>query len=267
MNSLPEGATDSSTASARHRRIFVLACAAILALLALGLFLVIRSESSGGLVWMTPDQFARASHAGPWTRLKYRVRNLLGPVVRYIRPLRPNILTRATLMVNAESGRDVGPQRPPFATNADGTLAWRLSAAELKSIQQELQTLPGASTHKMGTIINSSGGQAQLSILEPSVPGARYGPVGLRCTTTTKYAAGSVNILLNVTSTEGPSAFTSVPNEPQTNFAVTCRASVPNGGALLFKRPLTGDMAGSAGTNLWFIVSPTAVDARGNPIP
>jgi len=50
-----------------------------------------------------------------------------------------------------------------------------------------------------------------------------------------------------------------------TNFALACRALIPNGGALVVdggKSPVAG---GAQATNYWFTLSAVAIDSKGNP--
>ena len=49
----------------------------------------------------------------------------------------------------------------------------------------------------------------------------------------------------------------------KTNLAVACRVLLPNAGGLVVDG---GGARDASGKNHWLIVSPTAVDARGNPI-
>jgi hypothetical protein len=216
------------------------------------------------LIWLTPSQFAQASSAGPWTRIRYRVKALLGPALKYLRPQRPSIVTHGTLYgLSAEAARLAEPQKPAVATNSDGVIAWELSSAEFKRMQQRLPTVPGAASLKTGVIVTASGGQAQIMMLDPQPPGARSAQGGLTCDANAKYSAGSIYLLLGVISTEKVPASAGVSGSLQTNFAFACRSHLENAGALLITKR---DPGSSGGTNYWFLVSPTAVDSRGNPI-
>jgi hypothetical protein len=264
MNAPPEHTNVPGPAPARHGRVTVLAGAAIMLLFGLGLYFALRPVPANDLIWLTPAQFAQASHAGPWTRLKYRVKALLGPALKYVRPSRPNIITRETMLaLNAEAARLAEPQRPAMATNTAGISVWELSAAELKAVQQRLPTLPGAQTLRTGAIVTASGGQARLMMLDAQSPGARSAPAGLTCDASAKYSGGAICLLLGLTSTEKAPAGAGQSQSLQTNFTFACRARLENAGALLIERRADGS---SASTNYWFIVSSTAVDARGNPI-
>ena len=252
----------SNSGRARHRGVLLAAGAVLLLVLGFGIFLALRPAPADRLVWMTPPQFARASNPGPFARLKYQIRNLLGPALKYLRPLRPNIITRVNLIgLNNEAAQLASPQKPPWATNAEGFRVWELSEAEFKKAKQLLKTMGKPTTES--TMVAASGGRAHMALFDTPPPGASYGPVGLNCDVTTRYANGVVKILLGLTWTEKPSATAGASNNSQTNLALAFRASIANAGALLIQRRTSGN---PGGTNYWFLVSTTAVDARGNPL-
>jgi len=264
MSSQSEAPAVPCPAPGRNRRAVLWLASVTLLLVVLGWFFALRPFSGNGLVWLTPAQFARATQAGPLTKFKLKVATLVGPLGLLNWRYRPNILTRSTLMtLTTDAVQRAGLPSASSATNADGTRIWLLSAAELKILQQRLKIIPSASILNSASIVMLSGQQGQVSSGQSLPPGATSDLVGLRIDLAPKFVSGSIKVMLGAASTEKWQPLASSPAVVRTNLSVACRAIVPNAGALLVD---TGESPASSGTNYWLIVSPTAVDSRGNPL-
>jgi hypothetical protein len=281
MSSQPEAPVVPCPATGRKRRAVLWLSSATFLLVLLGWFIALRPMSGNNLVWLTPAQLARATQAGPLTKLKLKVARLVAPLGLLNWRFRPNILTRSTLMtLTTDAVQRAGLPSASSATNADGTRVWILSAAELNVLQQRLKLTPPASVLGAASVTSLSGRQATVFVgdnTSSAKSGARLAGVvnrvggsraqqshleqfGLRVDLNPKYVSGAIKVMLGATATQrmetDPAIF-------RTNLAVACRAIVPNAGALLVD---TGETPASSGTNYWLIVSPTAVDSRGNPL-
>jgi hypothetical protein len=234
-------------------------------LLALVLFLALHVKplSQPRFVWMTPTELARAMRPGQLERLKYKLLRLLGPVANWLPPKRTLILVEAQLLtLTTEAARQTG-LGSPLATNSVGQCAWALSAKELKGLRQRLQTLPGVAELGRPRVQTADGGQASISMGETVIIGGNRVPVGLTVNVLPKAAGISFRLLVDVASTEKAAAPGSEDSGIRTNFTVAFRALVPNGGAWVVAG---GKPPAAEGTNYWFILSPVAVDATGNPV-
>lgn len=303
MNSQPEAPAIPCPAPGRKRRAVLWLASVTLLLVAFGWFFALRPLAGSNLVWLTPAQFARTTQAGPWTNLKNKIARIVAPWGVFNWRHRPNILVRSTLVaLTSDAAQRDGLPAAAAATNADGTRVWILSSAELKVLQQRLKATPSASVQNEASILTLSGRPATVMVgnaprsasvtttasggivprMVGNAPQSASGTTrlagvvtrtaasptpqpqpalaGLRIDLNPKFAAGSINVTLGATATE------TMQNDPavvRTNLAVTCRASLANAGALLVD---AGEATNSGGTNYWLIVSPAAVDARGNPL-
>ena len=68
--------------------------------------------------------------------------------------------------------------------------------------------------------------------------------------------------LFNITPGVSLANVTSGPFWVRTNLSMACSVSIPNGGALIFD----GGKTATSATNRWLIISPVAVDSKGNPL-
>ncbi len=238
---------------ARHRRPILLLVSAGLLFLGVGLFFALRSVPDNDLVWLTPAQLAQVSKPGLWTKLKSSLRNRVRPLLPYFRRSRPNIVVGTELWWRTdEEARRETPPRPALSTNAEGVLVWELSPAELARLRTQSHPIP------MNSLVAPSGVRGVLS-----VPGGltRDGVLIVRCDVTASYLSGSIRLLLGVTPNPLPPPPPGQAGPKRSNFDLACRASFPNGGALLIEEPGPAN-----GTNYWLLVSATAIDARGNPL-
>jgi hypothetical protein len=87
-------------------------------------------------------------------------------------------------------------------------------------------------------------------------------PVGVTVHLIPKFVSSSVELTLAATSTE-IGALSGQAEAVRTNLGVACRVLLPNAGGLVVDG---GNAPDASGQSRWLIISPTAVDARGNPI-
>jgi hypothetical protein len=226
------------------------------------LFLAFVS-SNPQFVWLTPAQIAQAGRPGLLTRLKYQLIRLAGPLMRYYHSHGPNIMITSSI-IRMSPGTGPPALGAPVASDASGMSAWILSPAQLASLRQSLRTNPAAFLLLSPSILTSSGVQSRASVGQsvPLAPGI-YTNVGITLDATAKASSGSINLLLNASST----ALSALPgsNGPsiKTNFSTACRVMLPDAGGLVISCK-NADPANP--TNYWVVVSPTLVDATGQPI-
>ena len=232
-------------------------------LLGIVLFFMLHVSPDRTLVWLTPAEFRQTTRPGIFTRIKYDIINLTGPFLRGFFRYRPQINIDSSLMAVSAAASEATDLGNPTATNTAGLRAWVLSPNDLQRFQRGLKTNPDAAVVSRPRISTANGIQAQLSVGQSAPAGGKSIPVGLTIEIMPKVANGSLKLLVRFVSTEkaasprGDSAFI------RTNLAVSCQALLPNGGALVVDG---GSATPASGTNYWLIVSPTAIDARGQPI-
>lgn len=141
--------------------------------------------------------------------------------------------------------------------------AWILSPAELSAFRQRLKTIPDASLLGRLRAQTAAGTSAQTFVGGTALVAGKNVPIGLTLDVAPKMRSGSIQLLLGVTSTESVASPSTHPPALSTNLAVACRVLLPNSGALVVSVGNPGD---PRETNYWLIISPTAVDARGQPI-
>ena len=240
----------------------------IIALVALVLFVAILLAVSTAsrkekLTWLEGNTLSRAMQPSPYTRLKFKLVRLTAPLWRWHRPRRPNVKVNARL-VEITPG---GPAAPILlgsatATNADGTRAWILSAEDFSALKSKIAG-GGTPAITETSITVYNGGPARATMGPASMYGvANPVPVGLTIDVVPSLAAHSIRIILSSTYTKltnpGAANF-----RVTTNFAAACRALIPNGGGLILENANTNT---AAGTKYLFLVSPTAVNDRGDPL-
>ena len=84
--------------------------------------------------------------------------------------------------------------------------------------------------------------------------------VGLTVDLIPKVSGDSFKLLIGVTDTEINAVASSASPSIKTNFAISCRASIPNAGALVI------DGGKSSEKHYWLLLMPTLIDATGKPI-
>jgi hypothetical protein len=231
-------------------------------LLVITLLLTLASRPGPPFAWLTQAEMARLTHPGPLTRLKEKVIILTLPIWMRYWNTQPQILVDSSLLTLSTAAVEQTGLGTPVATNGNGMRAWVLPPTELKALRQRLNVLPGASSGSKLRIqtVSGMGGQAFTGGTTP-VAGINT-PVGVTVQLIPNSASSSVKLTFAVTSTEIRSPSGQV-EAVRTNLAVACRVLLPNAGGLVVDG---GNARDASGKNHWLIISPTAVDARGNPI-
>ena len=245
----------------RRRRRLVLAVLGMLVLV-ITLLLILLPRPGPPFVWLTPAEMARFTQPGPLTRLKHELMNLTAPLWRRYWSTQPQILVDSRLLTLSAAAADQTGLGAPVATNTDGMHAWILSPPELSTFLQRLKTTPDASLLSRPRIQTATGTKGQMFIGGTvSVAGINT-PVGVTMDLIPNLISGSIRLTFALTSTE-MKAPSGQAEALRTNLAVACRVLLPNAGGLVLEG---GSARDANGTNHWLIISPTAVDARGNPI-
>jgi hypothetical protein len=248
-----------------HSQKLITLLLAFLGLLLAGilLFLVFGRSPARRVVWLTPAQFRQSTQPGPLTLIKYKIINWTGPYLRGFLRYKPQINIDSSLMTFSAAASQVAGLGNPVATNSAGFGAWILLPNELQSFQKRLKSLSGAAVLSRPRVSTANGIQSQISLMESAPAGSKTLPVGLTIDTIPKVANGRIKLWVCVISTERPALPVENPSLIQTNVAISCQTSLPSGGALVVD---AGPVKAAGGTNYWFIISPTAIDARGQPI-
>lgn len=218
-----------------------------------------KAATEPNFVWLDPAQFARQRRPGRLKILYYKALNLSAPLwQRFRRPKTPiQIVTRifAVHGVRAEQ-LDLGT---PRGTNAASGQVWILSASDLEALQQRFKNLDGIDLVSAPTILVGDGTSASL-FNGQSLP-APLGFVGVAVDVNPKIASHQMHVAMSAVYSEVDQNKGSSPI--RTNLCAACRVRMPNAGGLLIKAP---DPQANNGTNYWFLLCPTAIDATGNPI-
>lgn len=230
-------------------------------LLIIVLFFTFTTSHNEKFVWLIPGELALASQPGPLTRFRSKVVRLTAPLWRWHRKNRPQITIHSSIVTLPAMAEPAG-LGAPLATNATGMRAWILSPPAAKTFMQKLKTAPGMSVLSSPQLSTIDGGQGRVGMLDMVPVANKFIPVGITIDLLPKVMRNSVNLAVAATFTEMAPPSSGRGLTIQTNFATGCRVAVPNGGSLVIE----GDRRMQSGTNYWLIVSPTATDARGNPI-
>ena len=221
------------------------------------------TPTDGKVVWLTADELARLKQGGPLARIKDKLMQWTAPLWNSYWNRQPQILIDSRLFTLSAAAADQTGLGAPVATNSDGMHAWILSPAELSSLLQRLKTTPDASLLSRPRAQTAPGTSARTFFGNTVLVAGKNVPVGLTLEASPKVHSGSIQLLLDVTSTESVASPAANAAALSTNLAVTCRVLLPNSGGLV----VANDNESHAhGTNYWLILSPTAVDARGQPI-
>ena len=221
------------------------------------------TPTDGKVVWLTADELAKIKQGGPLARIKDKLMQWTAPLWNSYWNRQPQILIDSRLFTLSAAAADQTGLGAPVATNSDGMHAWILSPAELSSLLQRLMTTPEASLIG-GPRAHTAAGSSALTFLGDTILVAgKNVPVGLTLEVSPKVRSGSIQLLLAFTSSESVASPEANAVALRTNLAVACRVVLPNSGGLVVNGGHTGDLRG---TNYWLILSPTAVDARGQPI-
>jgi hypothetical protein len=208
-------------------------------------------------MWMTPDKLARTLKPGKLTLLKYKVLGWPGPW-RWMQKPKKAVLIQSRVLA-APKGITLDIEHSILCrTNTDGTRVWIIPPEGLQPLRIQSNSSNGIVERSGARLTLLEGTQAQIS--NGSFSRGNTGFCGLAVNVLPKIVHGSFNLLIGATSSD--MKLTSA--ETQTNISLSCRAMVPNGGALV----VSGNGAGNdgSGTNYCLIISAVAVDSKGNPI-
>jgi hypothetical protein len=232
-------------------------------LLVITLFFTLTSRPLPPVAWLTQAEMARRTQPGPLTRLKDKVISLTAPLWRRYWNTQPQILIDSRLLTLSAATADQTGLGAPVATNTDGMRAWILSSAELSGLLMRLKTTPEASLLGRPRAQTAAGTSARTFFGNTILVAGKNVPVGLSLEVSPKVRSESIQLLLAFTSSESVASPAANAAALRTNLAVACRVVLPNSGGLVVNGGLTN---GLGGANYWLILSPTAVDARGQPI-
>jgi hypothetical protein len=213
--------------------------------------------------WLTDAEMARLTQPGPLTRLKDKVVIVTAPLWRHYWNRQPQILIDSRLLTLSAAAADQTGLGAPTATNTNGMRAWSLSPAELSSVLQRLKTIPDASLLGRPRAQTAAGTSARTFFGNTVPVAGKNVPVGLSLDVSPNVRSGSIQLTIGFTSTEWVVPYQAKDTGLRTNLAVACRVMLPNSGGLVVAGGNTGDIRG---TNYWLILSPAAVDARGQPV-
>lgn len=211
------------------------------------------------LVWLDPAQFARQMRPGRLKMLYYKALNLSAPLWQRFR--RPKTQIHIATKIFAVHGMktdqlDIGTA---IGTNDARMQVWILSPSELDALQQRFKNLNGIDVVSAPSIVTLDGMSASVASGQsyPQTPTF----VGVTVDVSPKIASHQVQVAMSAVYSEVDQNKGSSPI--RTNLCAACRVRMPNAGGLLMKGP---DSEDSNGTNYWFLLCPTAIDATGNPI-
>ena len=263
MDLEPRLQSGTSPPSKRNRRSTIrLALAALGVLLTSTiLFIVFTASPDPDVVWLTQAEMIQPKHTGPLTQLKHKFMNLTAPLWRRYWSSQPQILIDSSLLTIPTATVVETELGAPVATNIDGMYAWILSPTNVNALRQRLTAIPGASVVSRPRVQTANGTQGRM-FAGGSTP-SNNAPVGVAFDALPKIVAGSIKLTIGFTSTELLASPSTNAGAVGTNLAVSCRVLLPNNGGLV-----VGDCnrKDASGKGYWLIISPTVVDARGNPI-
>ena len=260
MDSPPPEPAPPALKRKRSRTLFI-AVIALIILAVATLALLVPHSSDEKMLWLTPAQMARAKQPRPLTRLKNRLEWVISPFRRFFhRRPKAMLLFDARIYNLSDASADKIQLGQPSSTNADGALAWILSASELSSFRDQLKAMPGLSLVNSPVIQTAEGVSAQLQTGNTVKVGGSFVMVGLTVDLIPKVSGNSYKLLIGVTDTETNAVAPSASPSIKTNFAMSCRASIPNAGALVIDGGKSGEK------HYWLLLMPTLIDTTGKPI-
>ena len=214
-------------------------------------FLVTANARTNKVVWLAQSDL----QAGRFETLKYTLMRWTAPLWRGYWSRQPLVLVNSTMLATPAAFHTQFGLGLPAETNADGLQVWTLSAAEFKSLRQQLETLPDEIKLGSPRVQTAAGVWSSVSMLNAGS--------GLTVTLQAKTHGNSWTLTTGAILTEPGQSASTNGLLLHTNFAAACRATIPNAGALVIQ---SANRIEAAGTNYWLIVSPVAIDAQGKPI-
>src|SRR4051812_9644395 len=240
----------------RNRILVWTLAAAVFVIAMLAVITAPPRESPEKLVWMTSAQLTQTLKPGKWTLLKYKMLRWPGPW-RWMGSKKPQIHIE-TRVVAFPNGTTWQIGRADFCrTNLQGQIAWIATPEQLEKFRGSLKQARADILDVMRVTVADG---MQASISSGSIMGGSTAFLGSSLHMLTKIDHGAMRLLVEAASTQA--AEPAVVGGVQTNVTITCRATIPNGGALVVKNGERSD----SGTNYCIIIICTAIDAKGNPI-
>jgi hypothetical protein len=215
------------------------------------------------IAWLTPAQLKQATQPGTLTRLKNKLMTLMPFLWQWQWRHEPLFLTESKLLVLPSAVTAQVGLGPPTATNSDGLQGWILSPARSRAFQQLLKGMGNTVVLASPRIETGAGSRGEVAVGQNVPAATRPAFAGLVVTVAPAVAAGSIRLLLGVTSTEEVSSPSGRTPVVRTNFTLRCRTFLPNAGSLVIN---AGDANRFGASNHWLVVSLTEVDAHGRPI-
>ncbi len=250
-----------------HRRFWILRfCIAALGLL-LASFLLLQPVTrppSPDMVWLTPKEREQLIRPKPLTRFKWQLISLAPPQVwRYYRSKQPAVGIASHLLTLPPNAVELAALPTAVSTNQDGARAWILSPSDFKTFWQRIGLIPGATIAGSPSVQTSGDSQAQVSMINNISIAGKLVPVGLTVDLAPKIVGDSVRLVVAATSTSPfDSAENNTPTAIRTNLSLVCQAWLTNKSGLIMDG---GSARDAKGNSYWFILSPTIIDANGNP--
>lgn len=189
------------------------------------------------------------------TRLKFRVANWLGPFARRFSRRRAGVTIDVFVFsADPQQVERTLTEGAPLGTNTDGSRAWLISTNNAAAFQQKrlVQNPPMLSAGSIRTADGIGAAMVSGHFAYDVVPRVAPHIVRLRFSATLTEA---------IVPTPPPPGLTS-PLTVRTNLALSCDVAVPNRGGVLLENAPSG-----GGSNFWLLVTASATDSKGNPLP
>ena len=212
-----------------------------------------KDNTKEDITWLTMAETA-GQPPGAFTRLKFRILGSSKRLWSLYAAAHKQMSMEASFLSYPEDFPPHLPLSVQTFTNADGMRAWVLSAAEWSELKARARDRSLVAV-RMTTMEDQESGAATGPMSVGFLPRVQHGKFNLRVRA----------VWAGDTKSDSSSAGTASGWTTITNFALACRALIPNGGALVVdggKSPVAG---GAQATNYWFTLSAVAIDSKGNP--
>ncbi len=161
-------------------------------LLVVILFSTLPSRPGPPFVWLTQEEMARLTPAGPLAQLKDKVISLTAPLWRRYWNTQPQILIDSRLLTLSAAAADQTGLGAPVAASRDGLRAWVLSPAELSDLLQRLKTTPEVSLLSRPRAQTAPGTIARTFFGNTVLVAGNNVPVGLTLDLSPEVRSGSI---------------------------------------------------------------------------
>lgn len=227
-------------------------------------FWMFATPRNANLTWLNPSDVMNPPPPGALTKMKNQVLRTIDPVWRHFRPTKPQVSAEIGILTVTSGAAESAQLGAPASTNANGMRAWIVSHEQLNAFNQFLKTNEGVTRIGSPRIATGDGRQSQISvgqsIFARNPSGTNWIPVGITVNMVAKLRGDSFSVTVGAICSDVVRASAPVSPDIHTKFAAACRALIPNSGGLIVDG---GSGTNAGGTNYWFTISPTAIDARG----